>query len=110
MSKPERELVSKFYRVPAKNEPCEFVSASEIMQTIGGLLINRLTPNKLGRVMKSMGFVSQRSRGERGYNVVAYSGADIDLNRTLMAQEAKPEDEVSVISGETIFDTFDALF
>ena len=60
--------------------------------------------------MKAMGFVSVRSRGERGYNVVAYSGADIDLNRTLMAQEAKPEDEVSVISGETIFDTFDALF
>ena len=110
VSKPERELVSKFYRVPAKNEPCVFVSASEIMQTIGGLLIHRLTPNKLGRAMKAMGFVSVRSRGERGYNVVAYSGADIDLNRTLMAQEAKPEDEVSVISHEVILDTFDALF
>jgi predicted P-loop ATPase len=110
VSKPERELVSKFYRVPAKGEACEFVSASEIMQTIGGLLINRLTPNKLGRVMKSMGFVSQRSRGERGYNVVAYSGADIELNRTLMAQEAKPEDEVSVIDNKVIFDAFDTLF
>ena len=110
VSKPEQELVSKYYRVPAKDEACVFVSASEIMQTIGGLLINRLTPNKLGRVMKSMGFVSQRSRGERGYNVVAYSGADIELNRTLMAQEAKPEDEVSVISHEVILDTFDALF
>ena len=110
VSKPEQELVSKYYRVPAKDEACVFVSASEIMQTIGGLLINRLTPNKLGRVMKSMGFVSQRSRGERGYNVVAYSGADIELNRTLMAQEAKPEDEVSVIDNKVIFDTFDALF
>jgi hypothetical protein len=60
--------------------------------------------------MKSMGFVSQRSRGERGYNVVAYSGADIELNRTLMAQEAKPEDEVSVIDNKVIFDAFDTLF
>ena len=110
VSKPEQELVSKYYRVPAKDEACVFVSASEIMQTIGGLLINRLTPNKLGRVMKSMGFVSQRSRGERGYNVVAYSGADIELNRSLMAQEAKPEDEVSVIDNKVIFDAFDTLF
>ena len=110
VSKPEQELVSKYYRVPAKDEACVFVSASEIMQTIGGLLINRLTPNKLGRVMKNMGFVSQRSRGERGYNVVAYSGADIELNRTLMAQEAKPEDEVSVIDNKAIFDAFDTLF
>ena len=110
VSKPEQELVSKYYRVPAKDEACVFVSASEIMQTIGGLLINRLTPNKLGRVMKNMGFVSQRSRGERGYNVVAYSGADIELNRTLMAQEAKPEDEVSVIDNKVIFDAFDTLF
>ena len=110
VSKPEQELVSKYYRVPAKDEACVFVSASEIMQTIGGLLINRLTPNKLGRVMKSMGFVSQRSRGERGYNVVAYSGADIELNRSLIAQEAKPEDEVSVIDNKVIFDAFDTLF
>lgn len=110
VAKPEQELVSKYYRVPAKGEACVFVSNSEIMQTIGGLLINRLTPNKLGRVMNNMGFVSQRSRGERGYNVVAYTGADIELNRTLMAQEAKPESEVSVISSETILDAFDTLF
>jgi hypothetical protein len=42
--------------------------------------------------------------------VVAYTGADIELNRTLMAQEAKPESEVSVISSETILDAFDTLF
>ena len=108
--KPEQELVSKYYRVPAKGEACEFVSATEIMQTIGGLLINRLTANKLGRAMKSMGFVSVRSRGQRGYNVVAYKGADIDMNKTLMAGEAKPENEVSVVSHEAILDAFDTLF
>ena len=108
--KPEQELVSKYYRVPAKGEACEFVSATEIMQTIGGLLINRLTANKLGRAMKAMGFVSVRSRGQRGYNVVAYKGADIDMNKTLMAGEAKPENEVSVVSHEAILDAFDTLF
>ena len=108
--KPEQELVSKYYRVPAKGEACEFVSATEIMQTIGGLLINRLTPNKLGRVMKDMGFKRVRSRGERGYNVVAYSGAEITLNRSLMAKEAKPEDEVSAVSHEVLLDAFDTLF
>ncbi len=108
--KPEQELVCKYYRVPAKGEACEFVSATEIMQTIGGLLINRLTANKLGRAMKAMGFVSVRSRGQRGYNVVAYKGADIDMNKTLMAGEAKPENEVSVVSHEAILDAFDTLF
>ena len=108
--KPEQELVSKYYRVPAKGEACEFVSATEIMQTIGGLLINRLTANKLGRAMKAMGFVSVRSRGQRGYNVVAYKGADIDMNKTLMAGEAKPENEVSAVSHEVLLDAFDTLF
>ena len=108
--KPEQELVSKYYRVPAKGEACEFVSATEIMQTIGGLLINRLTANKLGRAMKAMGFVSVRSRGQRGYNVVAYKGADIDMNKTLMAGEAKPENEVSAVSHEALLDAFDTLF
>ena len=108
--KPEQDLVSKYYRVPAEGEGCVFVSSAEILQTIGGLLINRLTPNKLGRVMKNMGFVSQRSRGERGYNVVAYSGAEITLNRSLMAKEAKPEDEVSAVSHEVLLDAFDTLF
>ena len=74
------------------------------------LLINRLTPNKLGRVMKDMGFKRVRSRGERGYNVVAYSGAEITLNRSLMAKEAKPEDEVSAVSHEVLLDAFDTLF
>ena len=108
--KPEQELVSKYYRVPTKGEACEFVSATEIMQTIGGLLINRLTANKLGRAMKAMGFVSVRSRGQRGYNVVAYKGADIDMNKTLMAGEAKPENEVSAVSHEALLDAFDTLF
>ena len=108
--KPEQDLVAKFYRVPAKGEACEFVSSTEIMQTIGGLLINRLTPNKLGRAMKAMGFVSVRSRGQRGYNVVAYKGADIDMNKTLMAGEAKPENEVSAVSHEALLDAFDTLF
>ena len=108
--KPEQDLVGKYYRAPAKDEPCVFVSSSEIMQTIGGLLINRLTPNKLGRVMKDMGFKRVRSRGERGYNVVAYSGAEITLNRSLMAKEAKPEDEVSAVSHEALLDAFDTLF
>jgi len=108
--KPEQDLVGKYYRAPAKDEPCVFVSSSEIIQTIGGLLINRLTPNKLGRVMKDMGFKRVRSRGERGYNVVAYSGAQITLNRSLMAKEAKPEDEVSAVSHEALLDAFDTLF
>ncbi|MBP3246858.1 MAG: hypothetical protein J6M36_03125 [Prevotella sp.] len=109
VAKPELELISRFYRVPAKGEASVFVSASEIMQTIGGQLTYQLTMNKLGRAMSALGFVSMRSRGRRGYNVVAYSGADMEVNKTMMAYEAQPESETAVVTQQEIRDAFDTL-
>lgn len=108
--KPELELISKFYRVPVEGEHCEFVSSTEIMQTVGGLLTQQLTMNKLGRAMTALGFVSMRSRGQRGYNVVQYSPNELSLNRSLMASEAKPESEESKVNLKELFDTNDTIF
>ena len=110
VAKPERELISKYYRLPRNDEKGEFVSSAEILQTIGGPLVQRLTTNKLGRAMTALGFVAMRSHGQRGYNVVAYSGLEIKENRSMLAYDAKPESEASAVSVQELFDTNDTLF
>lgn len=108
--KAERELISKFYRVPHEKEPGVFVSSTEIMQNIGGLLTCQLTKNKLGRAMTALGFESVRSHGQRGYVVVEYSAEEIRHNKSVLAYDAKPEEEATSVTGKEIFDTNDAIF
>ena len=108
--KPEHELISRFYRPPKEGERGEFVSSTEIMQTVGGLLVYRLTMNKLGRAMTALGFVGVRSHGQRGYLVVAYPPEEIKANKSVLAYEAKPESEALTVSAKEIFDTNDTIF
>ena len=108
--KAERELISRFYRVPHEKEPGVFVSSTEIMQNIGGLLTCQLTKNKLGRAMTALGFESVRSHGQRGYVVVEYSAEEIKHNKSMLAYDAKPEEEATAVTGKEIFDTNDAIF
>ena len=108
--KPERELISRFYRPPKEGERGEFVSSSEIMQTVGGLLVYRLTMNKLGRAMTALGFVGVRSHGQRGYLVVAYPPEEIKANKSVLAYDAKPESEALTVSVKEILDTNDTIF
>ena len=108
--KAERELISRFYRVPHEKEPGVFVSSTEIMQNIGGLLTCQLTKNKLGRAMTALGFESVRSHGQRGYVVVEYSAEEIRHNKSVLAYDAKPEEEATAVTGKEIFDTNDAIF
>ena len=110
VAKPECELISRFYRVPHEKEHGVFVSSTEIMQNIGGLLTYQLTKNKLGRAMTALGFESMRSHGQRGYVVVEYSGEEIRHNKSELAYDAKPEEEATAVTGEEIFDTNDAIF
>ena len=104
VAKPERELISKHYRLPRKDECSDFVSSAEILQTIGGNLIPRLTMNKLGRAMTALGFESVRSHGQRGYLVVEYQADDIKANRSMLAYDAQPEFEASAVSIDGVFD------
>lgn len=108
--KREQELISKYYRVPHNEEKGVFVSSTEIMQTIGGPLTTQLTSNKLGRAMTALGFKAMRSHGRRGYNVVAYSGGEIEQNKHILACDATPEEDATAINGKEIFDTNDKFF
>ena len=106
----ERELISKYYRPPRGDERGEFVSSGEILQTISGNLAPRLTTNKLGRAMTALGFVGVRSKGQRGYNVVAYTAEEIKSNKVLLAFDAKPESDSTAVNISELFDTNDTLF
>ena len=108
--KPEQELISKYYRLPHEGENGEFVSSTEIMQNIGGLLTHQLTMNKLGRAMTALGFENVRSHGRRGYNVVELSGEEIKHNKSTLAYDAKSEADETAISAKELFDTNDAIF
>ena len=108
--KPERELISTFYRLPKPGEPGMFVSSAEILMHVGGALTQRLSSNKLGRAMTALGFTGVRSHGKRGYNVVAYSPEEVRANKSMLACDARPESEVATVTMEEICDAFDALF
>ena len=108
--KPERELISTYYRMPKQGEPGQFVSSADILMHIGGTLTQRLSSNKLGRAMTALGFTGMRSHGQRGYNVVAYSPEEVRANRSMLACDARPESEASTVTMDEICDTFDTLF
>ena len=110
VAKPERELICKYYRLPRDDERGMFVSSTEIMMVIGGNLVQRLTPNRLGRAMSSLGFKGVRSHGQRGYNVVTYDSEEMKANKSMLAYDAKPESEALTVTMDEIRDTFDTLF
>ena len=41
--------------------------------------------------MQALGFPQYRSHGRRGYRVVVYSGSEIEANRRMLADDARPE-------------------
>lgn len=93
--------------VNVKGEQGEFVSSTDLLQSVAGNLINVLSSNKLGRAMTALGFEAMRSHGQRGYRVVAYTAEEIKANRSVLAYDAEPDSTVDI--GD-IFDTNDTLF
>ena len=102
----ERELISERFRLPHEGETGEFVTATYILQSISGNLVQKLNANKVGRAMTDLGFQRMRSHGERGYIVVAYSADEIKARQRMKACDAKPEDGRT----DDAFDANDAAF
>ena len=102
VAKPERELISKHFRLPCENEHGEFYSNTDILLTIGWNPALHLTSNRLGRAMRALGFKSMRSHGQRGYHVVVYSAEEIKANKSMLAYDAKPEED-ACDTNDTIF-------
>ena len=84
----ERELISRYFRLPAAGETGEFVTSADILQIISGNLSQKLNANRVGRAMTRQGFVRSRSRGDWGYTVVMYSSEEIKARQRMKASEA----------------------
>ena len=81
-------------RLPSEDP---FWQNSELAQFVSDAenLLPRLTSNKLGRAMKTLGFERKRSHGLWGYNVVAYTAEEIKANKSMLAYDAESESSQS---------------
>jgi hypothetical protein len=93
MPQPEQEAISMHFRQPREDEKGEFYSATEILGRIGCNPALRMTIEKIGSAMKALGFRQYRSHGRRGYRVVVYKPEEIEMNRLMLANDARPDDE-----------------
>ena len=90
---PEQEAIMTHFRPPRDGERGDFYTATDILGKIGYNPALRLTIEKIGSAMKALGFKRHRSHGRRGYRLVAYKPEEIEMNRRMLACDARPEDE-----------------
>ena len=86
---PEQEAVAKRFRHPGENERGDFYTATEILTAVSDNPALRLNIGKIGSAMETLGFVRLTSHGRRGYRVVAYKPEEIEMNRRMLACDAR---------------------
>ena len=96
----KQEAICKYFRKPGDNERGEFHTATDILCHIGYHPALRLSVEKIGSAMKALGFVQYRSHGRRGYRVVTYKPEEIEMNRRMLAYDARPESEAIASDSE----------
>ena len=89
---PEQESISRCFRLPGDGEKGEFYSATDILGHVGGNPALKMTIEKIGSAMKALGFRQYHSHGRRGYRVVPYKPDEIEMNRRMLADDARPDD------------------
>lgn len=82
----EQELILTHYRRPLQGEDCIFVTSAQILARINAGIRQKLSPVKIGIVMKQEGFEPLRYGGKRGYRVVELNGDDIYRNQRAMGR------------------------
>lgn len=82
----EQELILTHYRRPLQGEDCIFVTSAQILARINAGIRQKLSPVKIGIVMKQEGFEPLRYGGKRGYRVVELNGDDIYRNQRTMGR------------------------
>ena len=76
----EQELILTHYRRPMPGERCMFITNSQILCRINAGVRQKLSPVKIGMVLKQEGFESMRAGGKRGYRMVELTGDEIQAN------------------------------
>lgn len=82
----EQELILTHYRRPMPGERCKFVSNTQILCHINMGIRQKLSPVRIGMVMKQEGFEAMRAGGKRGYRVIELTGDEIQANLYAMGR------------------------
>jgi len=83
----ERELILTYYERPMPEATnAIFVTNAQILARINAGLKQKLSPVKIGIIMRQEGFEPIRSGGKRGYRVIELSGEAIYGRRIAMAR------------------------
>ena len=88
----EKEAIEKYFRKPNDGEKGEFYTATDILEHISRNLTLKMAPEKIGKAMKDLKFVKHYSHGRHGYRVVPYKPDEIEMNRRMLAYDARPDD------------------
>ena len=88
-----QEVIGKHFRMPNEGERGEFFTATDILEKIGYNPALKLCSEKIGSAMRALGYVQQHSHGRRGYRVVALTSEEMEMNKRMLAYDARPADE-----------------
>lgn len=81
----EQELIQTYYRRPMPGERGIFATNAQILSRIGSFVRQKLSPVKIGIIMKQEGYEIIRTKDRRGYRVVELDSERVYHNRTSMA-------------------------
>ena len=84
----EEELIATYLRVPYGDEVGEFLTATRIIELIGGSVKRPLSAKKVALCMNRLGFEARRIRNVRGWNAVILTGNDIKEEQRLNAHRS----------------------
>ena len=87
----EEELIATYLRVPYGDEVGEFLTATRIIELIGGAVKRPLQPKRVAFAMNRMGYKQRRVSGVRGWNVVILTGDKIKEEQRLNAHRSVEE-------------------
>ena len=87
----EEELIATYLRVPYGDEVGEFLTATRIIELIGGAVKRPLSAKKVALCMNRLGFEQRRTKYSRGWNVVILTGNDIKEEQRLNAHRSAAE-------------------
>ena len=87
----EEELIATYLRVPYADEVGEFLTATRIIELIGGAVKRPLSAKKVALCMNRLGFEQRRTKYSRGWNVIILTGNDIKEEQRLNAHRSAAE-------------------
>ena len=84
----EEELIRTYLRKPYGEEKGEFLTATRIIELVGGAVRVTLSPKRIAMAMQRLGYEQRRVLNTRGWNVVILTGDQIKEQQRMDAHRS----------------------